>query len=199
MIKTETYKLRIILLSPLLGSQPGREIAEEFIAKRAGIKLPEDEALMLPELLERGTSVFHRQPDESPCLMNYHLLGFLKEAGKVLNNKIGVKALRNKISMYVTITPRIIPLILPAGETLDYFERPLRIEGMFGPRVTIARSEMAPAGTWFFAGLEVIDSEITQPILEDLLSYGFSHGLGQFRGSGAFGTFAAQLEKEVSD
>ena len=98
--------------------------------------------------------------------------------------------------MYVTVTPRIIPLQLPDGELVDYFERPLRVDGMHGSRVTIARSEMVPAGTWFSAGLEVIQSEISKEVIEDLLSYGFSRGLGQFRGSGAFGTFSATLEAE---
>ena len=98
--------------------------------------------------------------------------------------------------MYVTVTPRIIPLQLPAGEMVDFFERPLLVDGMYGSRVTIARSEMVPAGTWFTARLEVIKSEITKEVIEDLLSYGFSRGLGQFRGSGAFGTFNALLEAE---
>ena len=117
MIKTTTYDLTITLLTPLLGSQPSHDIAEEFIAKRNNIVLPDDESLMLPELVERGTSIFHRLPDGSPCLFNYHLLGFLKEAGRVLNGKSnGVKNLRSKIAMYTTVTPRIIPLMLPAGE-----------------------------------------------------------------------------------
>ena len=58
------------------------------------------------------------------------------------------------------------------------------------------RSELAPEATWFEAGLEVIHSEISQEFLCDLLDYGFSHGLGQWRSSGAFGTFRYQLDKE---
>jgi hypothetical protein len=198
MIKSATYKVKITLLTPLLGSQPPRDVLEDFIAKRNGFALPKDEEELLPELIERGTSVFHRIGD-NPALMNYHILGFLKECGRIFNGKInGVKNLRNKIGMYVTITPRVIPLNLPAGGELDYLERPLRSDRMGTPMVIIARSEMVPEGTWFNCGLEVIESEITQSLIEDLFSYGFSHGLGQWRGSGAYGTFRFELVQEAA-
>src|SRR5690606_17377877 len=104
--------------------------------------------------------------------------------------------LRYKVSANVNVSPRIIPLHLPEGEVLDYLERPLRAEGALGPRVVVARSELAPAGSWLSCGLEVIRSEITQEVLRDLLDYGYNHGLGQWRSSGAYGTFRYELEVE---
>ena len=209
MIATTTYRLKLTFTAPLLGSQPSRELVTEYIAKRHGIELDDEERLLLPDLLERETTIFHRQTDGSPLLLNYHVLGFLKEAGKVLNGKAGagrgvergpasgVRNLRWKVSAYVSVSPRLIPLRLPDGEQLDYFERPLRAETARGPRVAIARSEMAPTGTWIECGLEVISSEISQDVLLDLLDYGWSHGLGQWRSSGAFGTFRYELDQET--
>lgn len=198
-MKTDGYKLKVIFETPLLGSQPTRDIATEFIARKNGFaELPEDEAELLPDALERGTTVFHRLADESPCLLNYHILGFLKESGKAQNGKVqdGIKALRSKVSSSVFVSPRIIPLHLPDGETVDYLERPLRAETAQGPRVALARSEMLPAGTWFTCGIEVLPGQITEEVLRDLLDYGWYRGLGQWHGSGAYGTFRYELTKE---
>lgn len=199
MIHTDAYSLRIVFLTPVLGSQPTVDIATEHIARRVGLRLEEDEQALLPDLLERGTTVFHRLPDGTPALMSYHILGFLKEAGRVLNGKAGdgVRNLRYKVSANVTVSPRILPLNLPQGGGLDYLERPLRADTPTGPRVVVARSELVPAGTRLTCGLEVIRSEITQEVLQDLLDYGYTHGLGQWRSSGAFGTFRYELRQEA--
>jgi hypothetical protein len=197
-MKTDSYRLNVTFLTPVLGSQPTREIATEFIAKKNGFEaLPEGEAELLPDALERGTTVFHRLPDGRPALMAYHLLGFLKEAGKVQNGKVsgGVKNLRAKVSQSVFISPRFLPLNVPAEE-IDYLERPLRAETAQGPRVALARSEMLPEGTSFTCGLEVLCGEITEDVLRDLLDYGYFRGLGQWRNSGSYGTFRYELIRE---
>lgn len=198
-MKTDTYKLKVIFLTPVLGSQPTRDVATEFLAKKNGFTtLPEDEIELLPDALERGTTVFHRLPDGSPCVMNYHLLGFLKEAGKVQNGRVtgGVKALRSKVSSNVFVSPRFLQLHVPEGGGVDYLERPLRAETAQGPRVALARSEQLPEGTWFTAGLEILQGEISEDVLRDLLDYGYFRGLGQWRNSGAYGTFRYELVKE---
>lgn len=203
MLKTSTYKLKITLLTPMLGSQPTREIATEFIAGRAGIKLPEDEEKYLPDELERGTTVFHRVNDQ-PALLNYQVLGFIKAAGQVLNGKVGrgrkdgegVKNLRSKLASAVFVQPRVIPLRLPEGGEIEYLERPLRASTAQGERVALARSEMVPEGTTLELHLEVLDGEISEDVLRDLLDYGYYRGLGQWRGSGAYGTFRYELERE---
>jgi hypothetical protein len=199
MLTTDTYRLKIIFTAPLLGSQPTYDIAPEYIARRNNIVIDEEEAALLPDLLERGTTVFHRLPAGGPALMNYHVMGFFKEAARALNGKVtgGVRNLRYKVSAYIIVSPRILPLHLPAGALVDYFERPLRAETATGSRVAIARSEEVPEATWFEAGLEVIRSEIGEEVLRDLLDYGFSHGFGQWRTSGFFGTFRYELDKEA--
>lgn len=193
-MKSSTFKLNVTFLTPVLGSQPTRAIASEFIAEKNGIKLPEDEAETLPEALERGTTVFHRANDGGPLLYDYHIKGFLKEAARVFNGKVteGTKALKSKVASTVFISPRQIPLRLPTGEALDYLERPLRAETAQGPRVALARSEMVPEGTTFSCGIEILEGEINEKTLRELLDYGYYNGIGQWRGGG-HGRFRYEL------
>lgn len=166
---------------------------------------------MLPEMLERGTTVFHHiqeGPDKGkPAIMNYHLLGFLKESAKVQNGEVDgkIKALRSKVASQVFISPRVIPLNVPDAavpegvetESGYYLERPLRAETAQGPRNALARSEVLPEGTWFTCNLEVFGkNQITENVIRDLLDYGFYRGLGQWRNSGAYGTFRYELVKQ---
>ena len=196
MIETTTFKLKVEFITPLLGSQPGLNRAIQ-IAQSTGRVLPEDEYFSLADAENRGLTVFHRTPDGKPALLNYQVTGFLKEAGKVLNGINGIRNLKWKVSVYVFITPRFIPLIIPSGEEITQLERPLRAETMQGPRVAITSSEVAPMGTTFVCGLELINkSELNEETLRDLLDYGYSRGIGQWRSSGAFGNFRYDLERE---
>jgi hypothetical protein len=194
---TSAYQLKVIFLTPVLGSQPGDpELASAYIAKRKGLpELPGREDEFLEDSLDRGTTRFYRvsEDDDRPALVNYQVLGFLKEAGHVLNNRCKVKQLRAKVAAGVFISPRVIPLI---GGDFDYLERPLRASGPHGPMVTLARSEMLSEGCWFQCGVEVLEGEITESVLRDLLDYGYYRGLGQWRGSGAYGTFRYELKAE---
>ncbi len=197
---TQAYKLKVTFLTELLGSQPTRAIASEYLAARNNLELAEDESLALPEVLERGTTVFYRYPGEPGtfALRDYMIKGFIKEAGKVFNGRAGLpKNLRSKLDNAVFIFPRWIRLNLNGGE-MDYLERPLRAETAQGPRVALARSEMLPAGTWFECQIEIMPSEITRNVLESLLDYGYYKGIGQWR-NGGNGQFRYILEEEAAE
>ena len=200
-MNVDTYKLKVIFLQPVLGSQPTKDIASEFLAHRSGFDIPEDELETLPDVLERGTTIFHRDAKTGePLLYDYHLKGFLKEAGRVMNGKVTgkVKNLRSKVDSLVFVSPRRIPLMPSNGNShhdMDYLERPLRAETARGPRVALARSEMLQEGTWFTCGLTVLPGEIDEEVLRDLLDYGFYKGLGQWR-NGGWGSFRYELVEE---
>lgn len=184
------YAVRCTFITPILGTQPQRDVASDFIASKfidnAGV-LPADEMETLPEMVEKGTTVFHKL-DGQPILYDYQVKGFIKEAGRTFNGLRGVKAMRSKIDSLVFVTPRQIHLNIPDGGTIDFLERPLRAETAQGPRVALARSEMLPAGTWFDVRLEVYDGPITDDILRDLFTYGHHKGFGQWR-NGGYGRF----------
>ena len=104
-----------MFLTPVLGSQPGRDVASEYLAKKAGFEsLPEDELETLPDALDKGTTMFHRNGKGTPVLSDYMVKGFLKNAGHVLNGRInGIKALKSKVNNLVFVSPRILDLHLP--------------------------------------------------------------------------------------
>jgi len=202
-METVGYKLKVTYLTPILGSQPTRDIATRFIAQRAGYDLPEDEEPTLPEALERGTTAFHKLDDEKPILWNYHVKGFLKYAGHVLNAKDGMpRNLKAKVEQTVFVSPRTISLRLPVGmngasweDVIDYYERPIRIDQGYMQRVALARSEMLPEGVWFTCNIETLPGEISETVLRNLLDYGYYSGISQFR-NGGFGQFTYELTRE---
>lgn len=188
------YQLNIKFITPVLGTQPQKDVASEYLAGRFednGGELPSDELETLDESIQKGTTAFHKL-NGAPILYDYQVKGFIKEAGRIFNGLHGVKALRSKLDNLLFVTPRQIPLIIPTGGKVEFLERPLRAETAQGPRVGLARSEMLPAGTCFTVSLEVYDGPITEDIIRDLLTYGARKGIGQWR-NGGYGRFEFEL------
>ena len=196
----EKYRLVCTFTEAVLGSQPQKEVATEFLRKKAidaGAEVEDvDETIAsIDEATEKGTTGFHRDPDGNPVLWNYQVKGFLKEAAQVFNgagNAGGVKNLRSKVAATVFVEPRMIDLAVSGEMSIN--ERPLRAMTMQGPRVGLARSEQLPAGTSFTATLVVLKPEIKESLIRELLDYGAYNGFGQWR-SGSWGTFTYELTK----
>lgn len=197
----QLFDIKVTFLTPVLGSQPQKDVATEFLEGKANQGIPDDELETLPELLEKGTTVFHRDADGVPLLYDYQVVGFLKEAGRALNGKVegSVKNLRSKVETYLFVKPRRIALNLPDGAPTEtqYLERPLRAQTMQGPRTALARSEMLPAGTWFEVQIGILPSDLSEKALRDLLDYGALKGFGQWRGGG-YGRIAYTLTKAAA-
>jgi len=194
-METKTYHLKVVFTESVLGTQPQKDVATEFITSKAidpeTGELPADELETLPIALEKGTTAFHRL-EGKPIYYNYMVKGFLKETGLVFNGLRNVRNLRSKIENLVFVTPRRFELHLPEGQGMIYCERPLRAQTVQGPRTTLARSEELPIGTWFECDLEVFDGPISELLLRDLLSYGSKRGFGQWRNS-SHGQFVFEL------
>lgn len=193
----QKYKLSVTFSTSLLGTQPQKETALEYITSKAidpaTGQLPEDETGTLPEELQRGTTAFHKL-DGSPILYDYQVKGFIKEAGQVFNGLRGVKNLRSKLDNLLFVEPRQIPLQVPAGAEMTFCDRPLRAMTAQGPRVSLARSEELPQGTAFECELAVYESALSEPLIRDLLDYGARKGIGQWR-NGGHGRFSYSLQK----
>jgi hypothetical protein len=186
------YKVRVTFTEPLLGSQPQRDIAQEHVmaeAIRAGIDV-EDELGTLPEELEKGTTAFHKDEEGNPVLWDYQVKGFLKEWGRQLNGFKEVKALRDKIGNFVYVFPRRIPLQLSGP--IDFLTRPIQCDTARGPRIAIARSEMAPAGTTMEYEIRSLKGVISEAVLTEILDMGVFKGHGQWRG-GSYGRFTYEI------
>lgn len=190
------YAVRITFTEPLLGSQPQRDIAEDHTLQQA-IKAGQDvsdELESLPEELEKSTTAFHRDPATgAPCLWDYQIKGFLKEWLAALNGDDaigGLKAARKKGDQFLYVFPRRIPLMITGD--VDHLSRPLRAETAQGPRIAIARSEMARAGTFLEFQIHALKGVISEKVLRELLGLGIYKGLGQWR-NGSYGRFDYEL------
>lgn len=197
-MQSTKYHVKLTMITEMLGSQPTVDVATEFIAAKNDIELPHDEAMALPEALERGTTVFHKV-DGSPVLFDYSIKGFVKEAARTLNGSEDVSSVKNllaKVSKWLFIEPRIIPLILPEGGQITFNERPLRAQTAQGPRVALSRSEQLPVGTTLEFDIVVLNAgkELTEKVLRGLLDYAYYQGLGQWR-SGGHGRATYTIER----
>lgn len=150
----------------------------------------EDETEMLPDVdeeIEQSTTIFRRD-DEQPCLLDYQIKGFFKDACSMLRRVKGseskkLKAYKKEIDGLVFVTPRAIRLLLPEGAELGICERPLRAGTAKGERIALARSESAPVGTRLQFAITLLDKRLLEYV-EEWLEYGELRGLGQWRNSG---------------
>lgn len=194
--------VRIEFTESVLGTISGnREIAEEFIVTkhlkqypRTGQEQQEElDAIPVDECLEKATTIFARDEDGNSMLWDYQVKGFLKEACLALIEagqhtkeqlqKVSLSKYTYKriIGHSVFVFPRRIRLQL-AGD-LSFVERPLQGETQRGPRICLARSESAPAGTAIEIEVRWLNAKLGE-FIHDWLDYGALFGIGQWRGSG---------------
>lgn len=200
----------------LLASSPcDPSVYKTFIASQA--PKPEqttDEVETLQQREITGWSVFHSD-DKGLFLFDFHIKGFLKEAGRNITGTSkpkeekpkegskattqskepqGITALVSKVDRFVFVSPRRLYFkrngkIIKAPDGTK--ERPLRAMTMQGPRVSLKRSDMLNAGveiTFTVSILPLGEKEIKQKHIAEWLEYGRLCGLGEWR-NGGFGRF----------
>ena len=192
MIETTVKKYRLVGLSPMLGSQPASEkIHSTFIASKAPQIMDDEEVPEVPD--SQGLTVFYRDKNGNPILMDYQVKGFFKSAGRALSKQNGVAAPVSKVDQFVFVTPRQIQL-KRGGEVITepdgIRERPLLAMTMQGQRTCTAASEYVD--DWeIVIEVELVTNygtakskPVTFDIIEDWLDYGFYNGLGRWRNAG---------------
>lgn len=175
---------QITLTEKMLGTVPKNpEVFSRYIqTERTG----EDEIANVPEGQESGYTGFYTD-ENGIYLYDYHIKGFLKEAGNVLKDQAKITALKSKLDNYLFIFPRKIYLKSKPDGVL---ERPLRAMTMQGPRVSLAKSDYVEAGTTFEVEIVILPNKwnIDLALVESLMDYGALKGLGQWRNA-SFGRF----------
>lgn len=201
------WKVDVEFVEPCLGSVPyNKEVYSSFIAtKLEGMSETQlaDELESIDEREERGWTGFHRDPQTKiPFLFDYVVKGFFKDAARSMNRMPGshtkkIKAFIKIIDGNVFPFPRKITLVPPEGKDLvdlPVLERPLRCQTAQGERVTVTRSDMAPAGTKFSCTLDILDPTITEEVLKEWFDYGRYRGFGCWR-NGSYGRITYTLTK----
>jgi len=189
-MKAKTVKVKITLLDDLLGTTSSNpDIHREFVASKAPDAMSmEEEVATLGAcgVADKAMTIFPRLSDGRPLVWDYQVKGFFKDACGMLARVPGtssnkLKAYRKVIDGLVFVFPRQIPLTLngPVGNC----QRPLRAETAQGPRVALAESESAPAGSTLECSVMLLDDG-HEKLLREWLDYGQLRGLGQWRNSG---------------
>jgi len=191
-IEEKTYKAT--LLEGMLGTKPNdSDVHATYVAgkeREAAADELSAEERTLAELgdIEKGITVFHRDEKDRPCIYDYLIKGFLKEAIKSLRRNpdsacAKLKNYKGVIDGCVFVSPRMIPLEIPEGKKMGMCSRPLRAETMQGPRVALAKSEEVPAGTTFTFTVKTMCPGIDKAIAE-CWEYAKFRFLGAWRNSG---------------
>jgi hypothetical protein len=201
-LTSNVIRVEATFLHPVLGSAPGNpDLYAEFIGQKSDVDSEriKDELASLPaeELEAKGKTVFHRDDDGNPCLLDYQIKGMLKQAvvafcefGDIKlggKNKISKWTAKRIVDLFVFVYPREIPLMIPEGSDLDECVRPLRGEirsgGRIMERVALACSERAPKETKIRFSVEWLRPELKK-VVENALDYGKKIGIGQWRNGG---------------
>lgn len=196
MLQVEKRLFTLAFLEPILGSSSADpEIHSRFIAAKAPSTQDGDtETTVIDDMdvKRKGLTVFPRDAI-GLFLYDYHIKGFLKEAGNTIKDSLGIKNLRNKLERYVFTRPRRIYLLrngVPITGPDGMLERALRAMTVQGERIALVSSERVdtPCEIQFSAEILENKEKIGTEILESLLEYGRYKGLGQWR-NGSYGTF----------
>lgn len=142
-------------------------------------------------------SVFYRNENGDPVLLDRHVMGFLKEAAQALDQVF--EGLESTLTRKVFIKPKMAPLLLPPGKTVSVIKRPPHLIKAGGRKLATIEgtSEAAPPGTRLQCSLLVYPG-VKEGTLRTLLNYGELKGLGLGRNQG-FGRFKFKLREAKSN
>lgn len=187
-------KVKVTFTEPTLGTKPGvREILKKYVAGKnpAGIsedELPDATDEDIAEEVKHMSTFFHKDADGNPCVFDYQIKGFFKDACGMLRRADGMlstklKAYKKEIDGLIFPKPRLIKINLPNGAQTEFIERPLRAPGPKGERVCLVRSEACPPGSTMEFGVLILRKALV-PYIHEWLEYGQLHGFSQWRSSG---------------
>lgn len=185
-----TIKCRVTLTEEALGMASNNpEIHSEYIASKAPDAMKREEEVAsvgVDGVIDKGTTVFHRDEEGWPIVFDYHWKGYFKDAAGALRRVPGtkcskVKAFKKEIDGLLFVQPRQIRLQL-SGDMGDC-QRPLRAATPQGERVALAHSETVPAGTTMEFEIMCLTEDMYQ-LAKECLDYGALRGFGQWRNSG---------------
>lgn len=180
-------KVKITFTEPLLGTLSGdNELAKDYILTKHPNGISQDELdaqQPVEEVTEKASTIFSRE-DGKPMLWDYQIKGFFKDACSMalrVAKVADLRAYKKIIDGLIFVKPRKIILNL-SGE-LFWTERPLRASTAQGERIALARSETAPAGTYFDIEILLLKKDL-EKYVKNWLDYGALRGIGQWRNSG---------------
>jgi hypothetical protein len=191
-------KIKITFEDEMLGTKPADpEVFAKYIATKRPDGPAKDELESAESAEIKGTTGFHKDEQGRPFVRDYQMRGYIKEslgALKQMPHSVAAKipTHKQKVDLFFFVYPRVIPLIIPEGQSIGVCQRSLRAETMQGPRTTVVQSESVPLGTSMefvvASAVDMINIGKSRVGVRDLISqvmdYGIFHGFGQWRNSG---------------
>jgi len=160
------------------------------------------------ELDTKGTTIFFwDKKTNRPCIGDHMIYGYLKAAAEAIARTMPAKKgtvlhsasyTQMLINQHVRCTEQFIvadrDIRRDEHGNPKHLQRSLRVITAQGPRVTLAKSEIIPAGASFEFNIRVLkNSAVTEDVLRTLFEYGeYFCGLGQWRNAG-WGVFSHEL------
>ena len=193
----EEKHYRIQLITEMLGTVPkDQDIYNTYIESQKPQENTEDEFLTVENSGEKGWTGF-RSDENGLFIYDYMIRGFLKNAGNVLKESLGMKAVQSKIDKYVFVFPRKI--YLGKTEPDGVLARSLRGMTPQGQRVSLVKSDYVNAGTILEYDLKIVpNKDIKMKVIDTIMEYGQLSGLGQFR-NGSYGRFVVLNDSSIPD
>lgn len=193
----KTLRVELTTVGDLLGTaSANKDLHGTYIASKAPDAPSKEEeiaAIGREEMIERAMTVFPRDEDGNPIMWSYQIRGFFKSACQAMkavekSHSSKLKAYKKEIDLRILVyadandkSNRMIPILFD-GE-IGECQRPLRAATPQGERVSIAHSEMIPAGAKLrFDIVMLVDEDVD--LVREWLDYGIYNGLGQWRNSG---------------
>ena len=202
-LNAETMKIRINFIDDLLASCPAdEELYRTWLAQHGVDPATIDDEIAhlgIDDTMTKGKTIFLRNDDGEPCIRNYQVRGFFKNACRCLKPLPGtyssdIVANKAVIDRYVFVQEKYIPIHFD-GEISDC-QRPLRASTLQGERVALSVSESAPAGSWIECTVISLYPGLMDAVRE-WLAYGQYNGLCQWRNSGKGSFLWEELDNHV--
>uniref|UniRef100_A0A6M3KXZ6 Uncharacterized protein n=1 Tax=viral metagenome TaxID=1070528 RepID=A0A6M3KXZ6_9ZZZZ len=222
-MEIEKKHIKIELTEAMLGTVPkNKDVYSKHIATkvRALAKhreeneedllsdIIEEEVETVEDIEEKGWTGFHRD-EQGIFIYNYMIKGFAKAATDVA---IEVGWIKPKIVNYkkwldllLFIETRKLRFMDGNGTIIAVpdgtLERPIRMMTPRGPRVTVTRSDTVDGGRLLEFDITLLPNSkgVCWNNLRHSFNYGERVGLGQWRGSGGYGSFKVVSIEDVMD
>lgn len=137
-----------------------------------------------------------KKDDNGLFLDGYHVKSHLKDNANILQKFMNTKALKSKLADRVfVVEPR---LYLGVQEPTDYWEHPVHIMTMQGPRSALKRNDYIETPSLACILQVLNDGVITGKMLDTILQFGSVKGFGAERGLG-HGRYTYKLTELIQD
>lgn len=189
----KTIRVRLTFTEGILGTASScPDLYAKYIASKLEGNPNENEELKAVQAAAEETAdagpqtVFPRNENGEPIIYDYQIKGYFKDTCSLLRKVKGtesskVKAYKKEIDGLIFPSPRMITI--HTSGAIKYCTRPLRASTPQGERISLAKSEEIPEGSYIEFDILLLNDD-HQKLVEEWLEYGKLRGIGQWRNSG---------------